>query len=270
MSDKNRSLPAYPLKIWCFCQILLIFASLFFHNTACAKDKVILQLRWDHQFQFAGYYAAQWQGFYEEVGLDVEVRSAVTGTGKILSAVEEVASGRAQFGIGGADILKAYDQGNHLVVIASIFQHSAAAFYTRKDTEVTSPADFLKYRVARRVNDLIDIELQAMLLAEGVDPGQVKPYPHRPGADHLVSKEVDIMPGYSINTPYTARTIGVSLNEFRPIRYGIDFYGDSLFTTEHLTKENPDLVDRFLEASLKGWRYALENREQLIEKISTD
>lgn len=47
-------------------------------NTAEAVEKVSLQLRWDHQFQFAGYYAALWNGYYADAGLRMEIRSGVT------------------------------------------------------------------------------------------------------------------------------------------------------------------------------------------------
>ncbi len=76
-----------------------------------AADPVVLQLRWDHQFQFAGYYAALWQGYYRQAGLAVELRSAVKSDGTILSAIDEVAAGRADFGIGAADILLARERG---------------------------------------------------------------------------------------------------------------------------------------------------------------
>ena len=245
--------------------VLLIIA-FFSGNPSNAADKIILQLRWDNQFQFAGYYAAKWKGYYEEAGIDVKIRPAVTKDG-ILSAVKEVGEGRAHFGIGAADILKAMDEGAPLVLVASIFQHSAAGFYTRKDTSVRSPVDFLKLKVARRVNDLIDLELQAMLKAEGIEPEQIKPYPHKPGMDHLLSGEVDVMPGYSINIPFVANAKGVSVREFLPLQYGIDFYGDSIFTHKRVVQESPDLVERFKRASLKGWEYALSNKEEIILRI---
>ena len=64
---------------------MLIAFLLFLMSNATAMEKVSLQLRWDHQFQFAGYYAAQWQGYYKEAGFDVEIRSAITSDGKILA-----------------------------------------------------------------------------------------------------------------------------------------------------------------------------------------
>ncbi|MDP6566394.1 MAG: ABC transporter substrate-binding protein, partial [Alphaproteobacteria bacterium] len=91
---------------------------------ALAADKVVLQLRWDHQFQFAGYYAAQWQGFYRDAGLEVEIRSAVGPDRKAVKAIEEVMAGRADFDIGAADVLVARDRGSPLLILASIFQRS--------------------------------------------------------------------------------------------------------------------------------------------------
>lgn len=234
--------------------------------TSHANEKVTLQLRWDHQFQFSGYYVAKWKGYYDAVGLDVDIKSAVTRD-QILSAVKEVAEKRAEFGIGAADILKARDEGIPLVVVASIFQNSASAFYTREGTAVDSPVDFTKLKVARRLNDLIDIEFQAILKAEGIDPSRVRPYPHQPGIDHLISGEVDVVPGYSINIPFTAQNKDFSVRELRPIQYGIDFYGDSLFAHEDLIRKKPEIVNRFKEASIKGWQYALENKEETIDYI---
>ncbi|MCC7220458.1 MAG: ABC transporter substrate-binding protein, partial [Candidatus Contendobacter sp.] len=142
--------------------LILLISALPFRDVIAA-EKVSIQLRWDHQFQFAGYYAAQWQGYYADAGFEVEIRSALTPDGTILSATQEVAQGHADFGVGAADILMARDQGIPLVVLASIFQQSAAEFYAKEGTPLQSPVDLLKLRVARIKNDLIDVELQAML-----------------------------------------------------------------------------------------------------------
>ncbi len=68
-------------------------------------EPVVLQLKWEHEFQFAGYYAALWQGFYQENGLNVDVRSAFSQDGEFLSPLEELLAGRAEFAIGGLDAI---------------------------------------------------------------------------------------------------------------------------------------------------------------------
>lgn len=85
-----------------------------------AVDKIVVQLPWQHQFQFAGYYAAQARGFYRDAGLDVTLRPAVTGT----NVVNEVMSGNAQYGVSGSDLLLARANGQQVVVLASMLQHS--------------------------------------------------------------------------------------------------------------------------------------------------
>jgi signal transduction histidine kinase len=252
------------------CHILPGILLLFLVTDAQALENVVLQLRWDHQFQFAGYYAAQWQGYYQEAGFAVEIRSAITPEGRIISATQEVAQGRADFGVGAADILIARDQGIPLVVLASIFQQSAAGFYANEETQLQSPADLLNLRVARRVNDLIDVELQAMLLSEGIDPQKVTPYPHESGVEHFVSGRVDVIPGYRITLPYTLAQKGIRFKVLRPISYGIDFYGDSLFTLRSRIDRDPEEVQRFVQATLKGWMYALSHADQIADRIADE
>ena len=232
--------------------------------------KVSLQLRWDSQFQFAGDYAAKWQGYYADAGLDVDIRSAITPEGKILGAVKEVADGNADFGIGAADILIGVDQGTPLVLLASIFQQSAAEFYAKEETVLQSPADLLNLKVARNVNDLIDVELQSMLLSEGINPNKIVPFKHMPGIQPLVDGSVDVIPGYRLSAPFEFEMQGMKVKTLRPISYGIDFYGDTLFTHARMIEQDAKIVERFRQASLKGWRYALEHSLEIADRITRE
>lgn len=259
----------------CYSLVIVLFVSILFPpslrgKSVGKKNAVTLQLRWDYQFQFAGYLAADWQGFYEDEGLEVTIKSALTTEGKILSAIQEVTENRADFGIGGADILTAYDKGADLTVTAVIFQQSAARFFIKEETEFNSLTDLYKLKVARKENDLIDIELQALLLSEGLDITRLKTIAHQPGYDNLIAGKIHIIPGYSISVPYAAKELGLQLKVIRPASYGIDFYGDSLFTRHTLVKKDPELVERFVRASIKGWEYALSNKEEIALKIAAD
>lgn len=233
-------------------------------------DQVVLQLRWEPQFQFAGYYAALWEGYYEEEGFSVEIRSGFSEDGLALQATEEVQAGRADFGVGAVDILLANDQGEPLTVVAAIFQRSAVAYYMRHDTRVRTPFDLVHLKTARRVDDLLDIELQAMLISEGIDPGLL-PYTQKQGSfvlADLLGGDYDVVPVYLGSILKEAMDEEISLNVLRPIDYGIDFYGDSLFTSRKLTLENPELVERFRRATLKGWLYALEHPEAVAASMA--
>ena len=256
-------------------QLLLLAAiavssCLFINYPAEAAHKVTLQLRWEHQSQFAGYYAAKWQGYYKEAGLEVEIKSAIKPNLETLSAVDEVAEGRADFGVGAADILLGIDKGFDLSVLAVIFQQSAARLFYKENTRINSLADLTRLRVARIVNSLIDIEFQAMLRSEGIDPASVQPLKHIPGLDLLINGQVDVIPAYSISMHFNEQSRGIKLKALKPSTYGVDFYGDSLFTRRRLTKNNPEMVEKFVSASLKGWKYALDHPEEIADKISRD
>jgi PAS domain S-box-containing protein len=253
-----------------FVVLLLSFSHI---SQSVAAEKVILQLRWDHQFQFAGYYAARWQGYYADAGLDVEILSSWQKDKTQVNVVREVAEGRADFGIGSSDILLARDKGIPLVVLASVFQQSPVEWYARRDTGLASPADLMQLRVYRHVGDLADVELQAMLLAEGIDPKLVVPIAPPASSEYerdLAEGRIDALGGYSISTPYRFRQIGAEVVTLRPSSYGVDFYGDTLFTHQGVIDRDSGLVERFVKASMEGWEYALEHQNEIADRIAHD
>ena len=101
-------------------------------SISLAQDKVVLQLKWKHGFQFAGYYAAQELGYYNDAGLDVELRAASPG----IIPVEEVISGRAQYGVGNSALLLDRQKGKPVVVLGVIFQHSPSILITRGNGQI--------------------------------------------------------------------------------------------------------------------------------------
>ncbi len=237
-----------------------------------AKEHVVLQLRWEHQYQFAGYYAALWNGYFEDEGFEVEIRPGLLPDGRVLSAMDEVEAGRADFGVGAADILLARDQGRDMRLVASFFQRSAVEFYTRSDTPVQTLVDLTRMKLLRRQGDLLDIELQAMLAAEGIHLGTagLLPANREVAAADLLSGDYDLVPGYLGTIPYYAAMEGETLKTLQPIDYGIDFYGDSLFTSGKVVRKSPEKVERFRRAVVKGWKDALEHPDILANRIAKE
>jgi len=103
-----KEIPAFALAV----AMMLLAAS-----AARALDVVTLQLKWSHQFQFAGYYAALEKGFYRDAGLQVEIREG----GPNVDAIEDVVAGRADFGVGTSGALIARARGQNIVVLAAVF-----------------------------------------------------------------------------------------------------------------------------------------------------
>src|SRR5271156_3247365 len=138
------------------CMILLA------SHPAAALDQVSIQLKWKHQFQFAGYYAALEQGFYSDAGLDVTIREGGPG----IDVADEVASGKADFGVCNASVLREWTLGRRLVVLAVIFQHSPAIILVPRRADITSVSDL---RGRRLMDSPGSDEIAAMLKREGVE-----------------------------------------------------------------------------------------------------
>ena len=136
-------------------------------------EKIVLQLCWEHQAQFAGYYAALWEGFYAEAGFDVEVRSAFPEGGRV-DPIAEVLGGRAAFGIGAADVLVAINGGARLRIASPVFQQSGFGLISRVYSRVASPADIVGLAVMKPNSDLAKAEFDAMLANEGIDPSTIR------------------------------------------------------------------------------------------------
>ena len=120
-----------------------------------------LQLKWQHQFQFAGYYAAKEKGYYLQAGLDVEIIPSQPGE----DHVQAVLQGKAEFGVGATDLLLLREQGAPLVVLAVIFQHSPLAIMTLKTAGLQSIHDLAGRRVMIEPGSS---ELYAYLNKEGL------------------------------------------------------------------------------------------------------
>ncbi len=225
-----------------------------------APNEVVLQLKWKNQFQFAGYYAAIAQGYYKDAGLDVVLHEAEPGQ----DAVKEVLSGRANFGVGTSDLLLKRQHGEPVVVLADIFQHSPLVLLTREGSGVKDIQDVLNQPIMIEPESA---ELYAYFKYEGVDPAKLKIVPHTFDIADLLSGKVAAMSAYSTDEPYRLMLAGVKPLVFTPRAGGIDFYGDNLFTTEQEVHDHPEQVRAFREASLKGWQYAMDHPEEIVDLI---
>ena len=258
----------------CIALILLIS---FQASSACAAggvkgeggarqddlDDVVLQLRWRHQFQFAGYYAAVARGFYEAFGLRVDIREG----GPRLDALTELMEGRADFGVSNSEILLHRLSGKPVVALAAVFQHSPLVLVALEKTGIRTPHDLVGRRVGVS-RSTRDAELLAMLKNEGVSMDDILPPlggKYKPSMYYDGS--ADAASAYLTNEPFFLEQKGLSFNVLRPATYGIDFYGDCLFTLEEQIEKHPDRVRRFREASLMGWRYAMRHPQEIVEEI---
>lgn len=239
--------------------LILILFSTFLN----ANEKIVLQLKWFHQFQFAGYYAAKEKGFYDEVGLNVEIRQRDLKYNNI----DEVINGNAQYGVADSILILYRLKQQPVVIVSPIFQHSPSVFISLKKSNISSVYELNNKDILFYPNDTDGFSLLAMIKKFDLDVNLVRER-YKDDYMRLINNEVDVMPAYIANEPFLFKEKGYDVNIINPTNYGFDMYGDMLFTNEDEAKNNPIRVEKFKEATLKGWKYALENKEEIIQLIN--
>lgn len=233
-----------------------------FYVTAQPRKQVKLQLKWHHQFQFAGYYAAQIKNFYKTEGLDVSLIEGEDGK----SPLTEVINGDAEFGVTGSDILYEYIKGKPVIVTSVIFQHSPYVFMTLKESGIRSPLNLYRKKVMAS-SDQGWFLLRSLFFREGISPDSIKVLKHSWNNQDLIDKKVDAISAYSTVEPFQVKKAGHEVYLISPRDYGLDFYGDLIFTSKEYANENPETVEAFNRASIKGWEYALSHQDEIITYI---
>lgn len=229
-------------------------------SVSYALDPVTLKLKWTHEFQFAGYYAAQELGYYREAGLDVEIKAAKPFD----DVVDDVLSNKADFGTGSSGLVLNRYRGQPVVVLGVIFQHSPYVLVARRDTLAPSIHDLVGKRI---MIEPLAVELQAYLSREGIPPERYTILEHSFNFEDLLNAKADAMAAYITSEPFFLQQVGASFQIFSPRSAGIDFYGDNLFTSEQQIREHPERVKAFREASFRGWQFAMAHPEEVIDII---
>ncbi len=224
-------------------------------------DNIKLQLEWKHQFEFAGFYAAQEKGFYKDVGLNVEFLEYDNTT----DITQEVLDNKAQYGITYASIIAEYISGKPVVLLANFFKQSPLVIVAQEN--IKTP-DQLKGKTVMGVSNSIDnIILLTMLDKFGVSYDDIKNVPSSFSIDEFVKKEVDAMSVFTTNEIFKLNERGIKYNIFDPTVYGARYYDINLFTTKKEIEKNPIRAKNFRDASIKGWEYALKHQDEIIDLI---
>ena len=244
-------------------KILFVFLSLFLGSpSAGAAEQVSLQLKWMHQFQFAGYYVALEKGYFKEAGFDVTISERNPKT----SPINDVLEGRADFGIADSSIVLHRLLDKKVVIASTIFQSSPLVLMSLKSENITSPYDLVGKRIMYQ-RSVDDASIQAMLQLFNISSEQFTYVPHNFNNWALVDEQADVLSAYLLNQPHLYRKAGYEVNVLDPSSYGIDFYGDLIFTTESRVRSDMEGVKRFVEAARRGWQDAVNNPEQAIDLI---
>lgn len=225
-------------------------------------QKVRVQLKWTHQFQFAGYYAAVHQGYYRDAGFDVALLEHQSGA----TPIDQLVGGRVEYAVADSGVLLYRSTGVPVVALAAIFQQSPSILLTLEDSGIIELKELRGQRVMM-LGGHLNAELMSMLDTAGVHAGDFTLLPADTDVAALIDGRTDAYNAYVTNEPFALSQLGIPYRMFSPADYGVDFYADILVTTENLIERDPDGVQRFVEATMKGWRHAVEHPEETVELI---
>jgi ABC-type nitrate/sulfonate/bicarbonate transport system substrate-binding protein len=240
-------------------KILAILLFFCIQNLIFSNEKIILQLKWKHQFQFAGYYIAKEKGFYSNANLDVEILESENGGVNY----EEFLDGRKQFGVTDTNLILERLNQKKFVALAAIFQQSPQTITVLKKSNIKILSQFMGKKIVLGENQL-PVPLQAMFHKEKIPLNTIEFIPNENGIKDILSNRASGISGYVSNEPFELEKNGQEIKVFEPKSNGVFFYSDILFTSEKELLDNPERVNSFYQASLKGWEYAIANKDEAI------
>ena len=249
-----------------FTVFVLVIVSIV---AACSSDsgtpdEVSLELAWVDTVEYAGFYMAEENGYYAEENIALSIHPYEIG---VTDALALVASGDVTFGLAGADkLLLARQAGQPLVAIATIYQRSPIAFISLAENNITTPQDLVGKRVLVTPQGTTDVVFPAMLDNAGIPVSDVEIIARTDFSnDALLNGDVDVMDAFITNQRVQLEADGHELNTLLVSDYGIEMYANVIFTTEEMVANNPDVVLRFLRATVRGLDAAVANPEQAAE-----
>jgi NitT/TauT family transport system substrate-binding protein len=237
---------------------------------------VTVQLKWVTQAQFAGYYAAKDQGYYEEEGLDVTIRPG----GPDIVPEQVVLGGQAEFGLNWLDnTLATRDQGGDIINIAQVFTRSGMTEITWKDSGIDGITKLRGKKVGVWLGGN-EHKLFAALNKNGIDPQKDVEIVAQPFDMNLfLNREIDAAAAMTYNelaqvleqeNPDTGDLYTLDeLNVFKMSDLGTGALEDGVFVRSDWIddEENQDIAKRFLKASFKGWVFCRDNQEECLQIV---
>ena len=239
-------------------------------------DKVTLQSKWVVQAQFAGYYAALDQGYFEDEGLDVNIRPG----GPDIVPEQVVLGGQADFGINWLDsTLATRDKGQNIVNIAQVFTRSGMTEVTWKDTGLDQITDLKGKKVGVWLGGN-EHKLFAALNKNGIDPQKDAEIVAQPFTmDLFLNREIDAAAAMTYNElaqvleskdPDSGDLYTIDqLNVMKMSDLGTGALEDGVFVREDWIgdENNQDIAKRFLKASFRGWAYCRDNPDKCVDIV---
>ena len=232
-------------------------------TSAFANDLqyVRVQLEWKYQFEFAGFIAAKEMGYYREAGLDVDLVEYKPSVDDIVSLIQ----GDADYVVHNSNLVV---HGGHIapvVVLATYFQRSPLIFVTHPS--IRTPSELVGKRIMGTTDEFRYSSLALLLNHFYVNSANSDIREHTFSIDDFIQGKVDAMSAFRSNQLYELDRLGVAYNVIDPADYGFVSSAVSVLATQERVVQNPERTQRFVEATNRGWEYALDHVDEVINMI---
>ena len=224
-------------------------------------EKVSVQLNWVYQYECAGFIAAIEQGYYREAGLDVELREYKPG----LDVIDEVMSRQANYGINNSSIVIVDGRIVPTVLLATYLQQSPLVFVASSD--IKNPKGFIGRRLMGTADELKYSSLALLMDHFDINRDNTEMLEHTFNVDEFVEHRVDIMSAFRSNQLYELDKRGIKYNIFDPADYGFYMSAVNVFSSRDEALGFPERTQKFIDASNRGWAYALDHTDEMIDLI---
>ena len=234
-----------------FARLAAALLFLFGATAAQALDKVTFLTNWFAEAEHGGYYQAVAEGIYEKYGLDVHIGMG----GPQVNVYQLLLAEKADFVMGYDNAtISAVEQGLPVITVAANFQSEPVGLIAHPDVK---RIEDLKTRTLL-IGQASETTYWPWLKAKyGFTEAQKKPYAYSV-QPFLVDKNI-AQQGYITSEPYAIEKGGVKPVIFHLARYGYPPYAQTVVTLTKTSKNKPDLIKRFIEASALGWKSYLKN-----------
>lgn len=231
---------------------------------ANAADKVLFSLQWIPNGNHFGVFAAKEQGFYKEAGLDVDIQRGF-GSG---DTAKRVATGTADIGIADAgSVIVGRSNGLKIKMVASFYEKSPDVVFFIRNNGIDKPKDLEGRTIGASAGEAGEKLIPKFAEVSGFDMKKLSVVNIAPSAKYasLVAKTVDSIIGFVNEAPpieAAARKTGAQVGRFVFADYGIDYYSLGIIASDSTIAQRPDVVKRFVAATMKGYAWAVKNPER--------
>lgn len=236
---------------------LLLLVSTFLYSSSL--EKVSIQFNWKYQFEVAGFIAAKEKGFYENVGLDVELKEY----NPEVDILFDVLNNKVTYGISNSNIVLENKKIASIVLLATYLQKSPLVFITKPD--IKTPSQFLGKTIMGNKDELKNSSLALFLSHFNINFSNTKFIPHNFKINDFINGKVEIMSAFRSNQLYELDKRKIDYNIIDPSDYGFVMSAVNLYTSKEEAFKNKYRTQKFIEATNRGWEYALKNKEEIID-----